>query len=43
NILSTLDYIVDVAKTYPELEALSEWVGSIEIQHVTINLSKEST
>jgi len=43
NILSTLDYIVDVAKTYPELAALSEWVGSIVIPQVTLKLAKERT
>ena len=43
NILPTLDYIVDVAKTYPELAALSEWVGSIVIPQVTLKLAKERT
>ena len=43
NILPTLDYIVDVAKTYPELAALSEWVSSAVIPQVTLKLAKERT
>jgi len=41
NILPTLDYIIEVAANYPELNALSEWTKNTIVPKVTEKLAKE--
>lgn len=43
NILPTLDYIIEVAATYPELKTLSSWVSQVIVPQVSKQLAKERT
>jgi N-acetylmuramate 1-kinase len=42
NILPTLEYIIDVAKNYPELRPLGQWIGDSIKPKVVARLVKES-